>query len=127
MEDSTAFRIHKDDFNKLMYKNQEITYAFIKMLSGSLINKEEELLNLAYNSVRKRMADGLLQLYKKYQEEEEDRFSIAIPREDLASMAGTSPESAIRALSAFKEEDLIQIKGSKITILDVEGLVNTSQ
>ena len=127
MEDSTAFRIHKDDFNKLMYKNQEITYAFIKMLSGSLINKEEELLNLAYNSVRKRMADGLIQLYKKYQEEEEDRFSIAIPREDLASMAGTSPESAIRALSAFKEEDLIQIKGSKITILDVEGLVNTSQ
>ena len=109
-----------------MYKNQEITYAFIKMLSGSLINKEEELLNLAYNSVRKRMADGLIQLYKKYQEEE-DRFSIAIPREDLASMAGTSPESAIRALSAFKEEDLIQIKGSKITILDVEGLVNTSQ
>ncbi len=127
MEDITVFRIHKEDFNKLMYKNQEITYAFIKILSGSLITKEEEILNLAYNSVRKRMADGLLLLHKRYQRDEEDRFSIAIPREDLASMAGTSSESAIRALSAFKEEKLIQIKGSEITILDLEGLVNTAQ
>ena len=86
-----------------------------------------QLLNLAYNSVRKRLADSLLLLYNKYREEEDDQFSIAIQREELASLVGTSPESAIRVLSAFKEEGLIQVKGSRITIINLEGLVNVIQ
>lgn len=49
--------------------------------------------------------DSLLSLHKKHKREEENEFSIAIQREELASLVGTSPESAIRALSAFKEED----------------------
>ena len=127
MEDTVVYRIHKDDFNQMLYKSPEITHAMIKILSRNLIEKEEELLNLAYNSVRKRMADSLLSLYNKYQREEENEFSIAIQREELASLVGTSPESAIRALSAFKEEDLIHVKGSRITIMDVHGLGNVLQ
>lgn len=127
MEETTVYRIHKDDFNTLMYQNQEIAHAFIKILSGDLIDKEEELLNLAYNSVRKRLADSLLLLYNKYRKEEDDQFSIAIQREELASLVGTSPESAIRVLSAFKEEGLIQVKGSRITIINLEGLVHVIQ
>ena len=127
MEETTVYRIQKEDFNQLMFQNQEIAHAFIKILSGNIIDKEEELLNLAYNSVRKRLADSLLLLYNKYREEEDDQFSIAIQREELASLVGTSPESAIRVLSAFKEEGLIQVKGSRITIINLEGLVNVIQ
>jgi DNA-binding response OmpR family regulator len=87
--------------------------------------QEMDLLNVV--ETRKRMADSLLMLYNKYQKEEEEKFSIAIQREELASLVDTSPESAIRALSAFKEEDLIHVKGSRITIIDVNGLGNVLQ
>lgn len=127
IEESVVYRIHKDDFTKLLYSNQEVAKTFIKMLSGSLIEKEQELINLAYNSVRKRVADGLLLLEKKYQENTVENFSIAIPRDDLASIVGTSTESVIRVLSDFKEEQLIEVKGSNITILNSEKLVNLRQ
>ena len=47
---------------------------------------------------------------------------MAISREDVANMAGTSTETAIRTLSDFKEEKLIEIKGSMITLLNADKL-----
>lgn len=118
LENSTVCRIHKDDFSKLLYNNQEVASAFVKMLAGDLLEKEQELINLAYNSVRKRVADGLLLLENKYNKNTEEMFSITIPRDALASIVGTSTESVIRVLSDLKFEKLVHIKGSKVTIID---------
>lgn len=123
IEDSEIIKIHKDDFLSLVYNDREVSAQFIKMLSGNLVEKEQELLDLAYNTVRKRVADGLLLLRDRYEEtSDSDRFSISIPRDSLASIAGTSTESVIRVLSDFKSEQLIEIKASNITILDQDGL-----
>ena len=124
LEDSEIIRIHKDDFLSLIYSNREISVQFIKILSKNLVQKEQELLDLAYNSVRKRVADGLLLLKERYKEELKDQFSISIPRDSLASIAGTSTESVIRVLSDFKTEGLIDLKASNITILDEKGLAS---
>ena len=40
--------------------------------------------------------------------------SIRIPRDDLASIIGTSTESLIRTLSDFKQEKLIETDGREI-------------
>ena len=122
LEDSEIYRIHKDDFKLSLFKSKEVAHSFIKMLAGNLVEKEQELINLAYQSVRKRVADGLLLLQKKYQENSENIFSMAISRDDLASIVGTSTESVIRVLSDFKEEGLIKIKGSNIAIANKDGL-----
>jgi CRP-like cAMP-binding protein len=49
-------------------------------------------------------------------------FSFPISREDLAHIAGTATETLIRTLTDFKEEGLIEIKGSTITIVDANKL-----
>ena len=94
------------------------------MLAGSIDIKQQELLNLAYDTVRKRVADSLLKLEAKYRDEGQDQFSIAISRDDLASIVGTATESVIRTLSEFKHDGYISIKGSNITILKPEELKN---
>lgn len=120
MEDSEIIKIHKDDFISLIYSNREISVQFIKILSKNLIQKEQELLDLAYNTVRKRVADGLIRLKDRYVDDQNE--SISIPRDSLASIAGTSTESVIRVLSDFKSEKLIEIKGRNIKLLNVGGL-----
>ena len=77
---------------------------------------------MAYSSVKKRVAEALLKLQKNYQQNAKDTFSISISREDLANIVGTATESLIRTLSDFKAEKLVEIKGSAITILDIEKL-----
>jgi CRP-like cAMP-binding protein len=92
------------------------------MLSNNLAEKEETLLNLAYNSVRKRIAEALITLKNRYQKDESQNFTMAVSREDLANMAGTSSETAIRMLSDFKDEKLIEIHAGTITIINSEKL-----
>lgn len=121
-DDSQLVMIPKEDFFNLLNKSREIATRFIKMLSNDLKEQEERLLKLAYNSVRKRVADSLVMLYKKYKHEDARRFSMAISREDLASIVGTATESVIRVLSDFKSEGLVEIKGSQITVLEPEKL-----
>ena len=116
--------IPKQDFLHLLYSSKEVSHKFIKLLAGSIETKQQELLNLAYNTVRKRVADSLLKLEDKYNTKGEEHFSIAISRDDLASIVGTATESVIRTLSEFKHDGFIAIKGSNITILDSESLKN---
>jgi CRP-like cAMP-binding protein len=92
------------------------------LLAKNVTEKENQLLGLAYNSLRKRVADALLSLQKKYQKDNLEEFSIHISREDLANIAGTATESLIRTLSDFKSEHLIEIKNGNITIINQKKL-----
>jgi CRP-like cAMP-binding protein len=70
------------------------------------------VLNLAYNSVRQRTAEALLKVLGS----KDGSAVVNMSREDLAKMVGTAPESVIRVLSDFKEEQLIEVEGGKIKI-----------
>lgn len=122
LENTEVYLLPKDDFIELIYRNREVASQFMKMLSHNLIEKEQQLLDLAYNTVRKRVADALLLLQNKYQEGADEVFTISISRDDLASIVGTATESVIRTLSSFKDDGMIEIKGSKIKILDEDKL-----
>lgn len=122
IEDCEVMLIPKVDFYNLIYNNSTVMKKFIKMLSNDVLEKEEQLIKLAYSSVRKRVAEALLLLEGRYKNKKEGNFSIAMGREDLANMVGTATESLIRTLSEFKEDKLVEIKGSQITILNSDKL-----
>ncbi len=122
LEKAEVAMIPKEDFFKLLQGNREVASKFIKMLSNEIKDREERLLQLAYNSVRKRVAQALVMLVQRYQEDKSKPFSMAITREDIASMVGTATETVIRTLSDFKEEKLVDMKGSLITVLEYEKL-----
>lgn len=123
LENAEICMIPKEDFNSLVFKNSEVSRKFIKMLSDNLQEKEEQLIKLAYSSVRKRVAEALVTLYNRYRKEGEEKFRMNISREDLANLAGTASETAIRTLSDFKDEKLIEINAGSITILNYDKLV----
>ncbi len=127
LEDAEVSMIPRDDFFQLLHNNRDVANRFIKLLASNVLEKEERLLELAYNSVRKRVADALLRLQTRYKEEDKKFFTMAIPRDDLASMVGTAKETVIRTLSDFKAEGLIEVQGSKITIKksdELESMLN---
>jgi len=124
LEDSEICMIPKEDFFDLVFKNAEVSRKFIKMLSDNLQEKEDQLIKLAYNSVRKRVAEALVTLAKRYRKENETNFSMNLSREDLANLAGTATETTIRTLSDFKEEGLVDVKGGLITVVNYDKLVN---
>ncbi len=127
MEETELAVIPREDFDELISRNPEIARKFIQLLAKNITEKEDHLLGLAYNSLRKKVADALLVLQKKYQRKKDEKFAIDISRESLATIAGTATESLIRTLSDFRNEKMIDIKNGSITIINqqkLEHLVN---
>ena len=124
LEDTELAIIPKEDFMELIYNNAAITQKFIQMLAGNVADKESKLLGLAYNSLRKKVADAILLLQKKYDNNKHEIFRIDISRENLATIAGTATESLIRTLGDFRDEKLIDIKEGAIIIINQKKLEN---
>ena len=123
IEESEIAVIPKEEFDQLINSNREVMLKFIQLLAKNVSAKEQQLLGIAYNSLRKKVADALVALNRKYKGDK-DNYVIDISRENLATIAGTAKESLIRTLSDFKDEKLIEIKGGDIIILNEKKLEN---
>jgi len=77
-------------------------------------------LNLGLRQLNGKLANTLLYLNRE-EFKEIDIFSY-ISRKDLAELSGMSMESVVRILSEFRDEKIIEIKGKKIEIMDLERL-----
>lgn len=127
LENTELYLITRDDFNSLLFKNPGISKKFIELLSGNVREKQEQLLKLAYNSVRKRVADALVSLAEKFGQKNSDTTTIKVSRDDLAAMVGTANETVSRTLSDFKDEKLIEKEASTIKILSIARLSKIKQ
>lgn len=115
MEDSEILAIPKDDFLHMVYSDIGISSRFIQIISKNVKEKEQRLLNLAYSSLRKRVAAALVEITDKFHSKD-PVMTIEISREEIAQYVGTATESLIRTLSDFKAENLIEIKNGKVII-----------
>jgi DNA-binding response OmpR family regulator len=127
MADSELLLIAKADFMDYLFNHQEIAGAFIGLLSGSVQEKEEQMLKLAYFSVRKRVAEALVQVAGKFGDGKSDACTLKISRDDLAALVGTASETVSRMLADFKDEKLIEKTGNAIHIVSIEKLKNIKQ
>jgi CRP/FNR family transcriptional regulator, cyclic AMP receptor protein len=123
MEEAEVAMIPGEDFKGLMSISLEASKKFAKLLANNITEREEKLLGIAYNSLRKKVASALIALHSKYKTDSHGG-TINIGRENLANFAGTAKESVIRTLSDFKEEKLIDIVDSNIIILNEARLRN---
>jgi len=124
LEDAQLMLIPKDDFVSLISTDFTVANQFIKMITHNVLEKEESLLNLAYNSLRKKVAYQILQVIDKFRVSDPETKSINLSRESLAQAAGIATESLIRTLSDFKGEKLIDIQGSTIVLMNENKLRN---
>jgi CheY-like chemotaxis protein len=123
LEESEIMMIPREDFLQMIYGDISVAAKFIHIITQNVKNKEERLLNLAYSSLRKRVAKALVEINSKYNNNG-GANPIEISREDIAQYIGTATESLIRTLSDFKSEKLVCIRDGKVIVENVEKLKN---
>lgn len=125
IENSEVALIPREDFFQLLHSNHDVAMKFIKLLSRSYSEAEEKLINLAYNSARKRVAEAILYVSKKYEEDGvNNNMSFSLLRENISALSGISPESVSRNLSDFREEGLIETHNGNLKIINLKKLQN---
>ena len=114
--DTTALGIRRADFLSFLAKQPGTALSIINVLGGRLREAQARMKDLAAERAEQRLAGVLFMLYQK--------LGPALPftRLEIAGMAGTTGETAIRVLSRLKSAGIIKSGRGRITVAQSEKL-----
>lgn len=124
IEDSEIKIISKPDFIEALNQNPKIASKLLQHILNKLAEMNESMIKLAYNSARKRVAEAIIYISKKYSSDSKMLIDFPMNRNDLSALSGIAPESVSRNLTDFKAEGLIEINDGIIKILNYNKLNN---
>lgn len=122
LNDMEVCYIPKNHLNDSIDDNTAFTKAVLVKMAEDLRFADNVIVNMAQKSVKQRIAETLIYLDKNFGQDNEGFIAMTLTREDIANVVGTAKEACIRALSAFKKEDLISADGKRLKIKDISGL-----
>jgi CRP/FNR family transcriptional regulator, polysaccharide utilization system transcription regulator len=125
IEDSVICFIPKSVFFNMAEENGSISKKLLRLLSIDLRRAENKITTLVDKPVRGRLAEALLFLRETYgMESDNATINIVLTREEIANLAGTTKETAIRLLTELKDEKILEFSGKKIKIKNIPSLVS---
>jgi CRP-like cAMP-binding protein len=119
LEDMEICFVPKSEVLQFFNHNNQFSMSLIKNICGDLKEADDQMVSLAQKSVQNRLATTLLYLEATFGKNDDGTLSLQLTREELAGMIGTATESCIRLLSDLKKNNVIELKGKKIKIIDV--------
>ncbi len=122
LESCKVLKMSKSQVKEVLLGDKDITLQLVDVMADHLIEIKDQLLQMAYGSVRKKTAQTILQFSEIMKTKQSGVLKIS--RNDLATVAGIATESLIRTLSQFKKDGWIKIEGRNISILDLSALEN---
>jgi len=108
--------IKRKDFLSFLANRPQVALRIINVLGGRLRDAQGRLKDLAGERVEQRLASVLLMLSAKL------GLTLPFTRQEIADMAGTTTETAIRVMSHLKDRGIIRSVRGKVIILDEEKL-----
>lgn len=109
-------------FLHLLEVDPKLSFVMLQKIAFELGESSNTVTFLAQKTVRERLAEILLLLEQKLGTDPEGFIKISLTREEIANIIGTATESAIRLISEFKQDGLIEVEGRNIKIVHHEKL-----
>lgn len=122
LTDTVLCYIPDTALHHLIRSNPEFAYDMVQLACKELGDSNRYIRDIAQKSVRERLAEILLLIAGDFGMEEDGTLKLHITREDLSNVVGTATETVIRLLSEYKSDGLVDSKGRKIKLLNIEKL-----
>ena len=112
VEETTVLAIRRDDFLTFLAGRPDVALRIIGVLGGRLRDAQGRLRDLAGERVEQRVARTLLMLHSKL------GATLPFTRREIADMAGTTPETAIRVMSRMQEGGIVRSVRGETAVID---------
>jgi len=117
--------IPRQAFVDLISEHPSLALNMLAILSMRLRQFTVQIENLSLKEIPARLASYLT--YLADEQATGDFVSLTISKGQLASLLGTIPETLSRILAKMNKQNLIQVEGRNITLLDRNGLQELAQ
>ncbi len=127
LSEVSACYIPQELIKKPLDENPKFANVMFKTVCSDLKESNNAITNISTNTVHQRIADLILFLKDTYGVSNTGVIQIQLSRKEIANSVGTATESAIRVLSTFKKEGLIDLTGKSITIINQKKLKSLAE
>ncbi len=118
IEPVTACFTDLDFFFSTVKVNHAYAFKLLMFYAEELQESEKRMGNLAHMTVKSRIAYSLLKLTERFGLSADNELNIQLSRQDLASYAGTTYETAFRVLTELAITGILRFSGKSIAILN---------
>lgn len=124
LEPTSVLSIGRRDFFKLIEEHPEFTRGLLMGLTRRLVELTQKLAQISSGGVEYRIAALFLKLADGMGRREEGRTIIpmALSRQDIADMVGTTIETAIRIMSRWGRDGIVRTEKASFVIEDRASL-----
>ena len=124
VEPSSVLLIPREQFVSILANDPGLCHRMFRELSIWLRRLSDIIYSLAFRDIEKRLVAYVLKRCEDEQGELRDgiEYDLGIEKALLASYLGTVPETFSRALKKLQVHNLIDVRGSRIALLDIAGL-----
>lgn len=124
MQRTEVLMLHRQAFRDFLLANPLAAIYTIETLSRRLRRTTESAEDLVSLNVTQRIARKLLELTERYGVDQEDGvlIDLDLSQEAIATLVGTTRESANRALSGLRDQGIVQVDRVRIWVLDPKKL-----
>ena len=106
----------------MITNSPNFAYEMMQIACKELGDANRYIKDIAQKSVKSRLSEILLLIAGDFGLEEDGTLKLSVTREDLSNFVGTATETLIRLLSDLKNEGLLESKGRKFKLLDIDKL-----
>jgi CRP/FNR family transcriptional regulator len=120
LENSEVCEIPYAEFSSMMNVEPTVQRQFLETISAALNDTYERSFLLAKASQDARFAGFLLMFGEKFARlgYSDESFQLSMPRSDIGSFLGTSPESVSRLIARFNAQGAVSINGRTVKVHD---------
>lgn len=121
---STTLFFPRQEFLALLKASPDLALSMLAVLSRRLRQFASQVESLSLKEVPERLAQHLL--YLAEEQERKDFVILDIPKGQLASLLGTSPENLSRIFAQMSNQGLIRVEGKTIWLLRPQELLQST-
>lgn len=125
LEPSQVILVNKPHFRELIRRQPELSLQMLGSMSLHLKHLVQSLQDIKGRQIEYRLAEWLLaQPPTATTSASDDAVEVELPmtKKVLAGQLGVTSETLSRTLARFRKENLIEVAGARIRILDAAGL-----
>jgi CRP/FNR family transcriptional regulator, nitrogen oxide reductase regulator len=129
LEDATCLRIDRGAFFSLLEKHPSLVRSVLSGLNLRLVELTKRITELTGGRVENRIARLFVRLSREFGRSERGGTFIrmALTRQELADMTGTTVETCIRVMSRWTKEGVIRTEDDGFVVLQPEVVQLLSQ
>ncbi|WP_366295278.1 Crp/Fnr family transcriptional regulator [Paenibacillus sp. AN1007] len=120
LEPSSICSIHKQDFDQLLEQDPKLAYHFLLAITSLLSETDKWNSSLSAMTTEQKIAKLLLDFHTRNHENHDLRLPVF--KKDMALLLGITPETLSRKLNVMQHQNLLQVNGNEIRILQLQEL-----